>query len=107
MTIGAVATTALSGMQAQNTRLSATANNIANADTIGYSPLSAQFSSAPTGGVQVTVGEDRPALPDEASVDLTAEITDLVSASLSFKANASVFETGADLWDVLATVRKD
>lgn len=63
MTIGAVATTALSGMQAQNTRLSATARNIANADTIGYSHLSAQFSTGSTGGVQTQIRGRRCTFP--------------------------------------------
>lgn len=107
MTIGAVATTALSSMQAQNTRLSATASNIANADTIGYSHLSAQFSTASTGGVQTQIVKGGSVLSHQASSDLSAEMTDMIGASLSMKANAVVFETGADLWEMLATRRTD
>jgi flagellar basal body rod protein FlgC len=32
---------------------------------------------------------------------------DLVSAEIGFRANAAVFETGADLWEVLATIKRD
>ncbi len=31
----------------------------------------------------------------------------MIGASLSMKANAVVFETGADLWEMLATRRTD
>ncbi|MCY1668647.1 flagellar basal body protein [Rhizobium sp. SL86] len=107
MTISAVTTTALSGMQANTVRIATAANNIANADTIGYSPLSAQFSTAPTGGVQAHVTEDTTVPPDSTTIDLAGEMTDLIGASLSFKANAAVFETGADLWEALATIKRD
>jgi hypothetical protein len=29
------------------------------------------------------------------------------SAEIGFRANAAVFETGADLWEVLATIKRD
>ena len=39
--------------------------------------------------------------------DLSTDLMDLVSADIGFRANAAVFETGADLWEVLATVKRD
>ena len=39
--------------------------------------------------------------------DLATDLTDLVSAEIGFRANAAVFETGADLWEVLATIKRD
>ncbi|MBT9370180.1 flagellar basal body protein [Rhizobium sp. CSW-27] len=111
MTLSAVSNTALSGMQAQLKRLSATANNIANADTPGYSRLSTQFSAegagqaanAPVGGVAAHVTQSTTA-PDAAPVQ---DMLALVEAPIAFKANATVFETGADLWQVLGTIRRD
>lgn len=30
-----------------------------------------------------------------------------IDAGIGFRANAAVFETGADLWDLLATIKRD
>lgn len=42
-----------------------------------------------------------------AAGDPALDMLDLVSAEIGFRANAAVFETGADLWDVLATIKRD
>ena len=108
MSISAAMNTALSGMQAQTLRVSTAANNIANAATPGYARLSTQLSSGPNGQVSASVtpvpstGRD-----GDNDVDLAGEMTDLIGASESFKANAAVFETGATIWDVLATIKQD
>jgi hypothetical protein len=39
--------------------------------------------------------------------DPALDMLDIVSAEIGFRANAAVFETGADLWDVLATIKRD
>ena len=39
--------------------------------------------------------------------DPALDMLDLVSADIGFRANAAVFETGADLWEVLATIKRD
>ncbi|WP_137128871.1 flagellar basal body protein [Rhizobium sp. FY34] len=101
--LNAVANTALSGMQAQITRVSATANNIANINSSGYAPLSTQFQTTANGGVTASVeASSTPTQPDPLD-----DMTGLIESELAFKANASVFETGADLWDVLASIKKD
>ena len=41
------------------------------------------------------------------SGDPAMDMLDLVSAGIGFRANAAVFETGADLWEVLATIKRD
>jgi flagellar hook protein FlgE len=38
---------------------------------------------------------------------LASEMLDVITAEQGFAANASVFETGADMWDVLATIVRD
>jgi hypothetical protein len=40
-------------------------------------------------------------------VDLATEMLELTEAELGYKANAAVFEAGADLWDLLATIKRD
>lgn len=78
MSISAVMNTAVYGMRTQTERLSASAQAIANIDTPAAEPA-----------------------------DLAAEMIDMIGAGIAFKANASVFEAGADLWDVLMTVKRD
>lgn len=38
--------------------------------------------------------------------DPAMDVLDLVSAETGFRANAAVFEAGADLWEVLATIKR-
>lgn len=40
-------------------------------------------------------------------MDFATELTDLIETEQSYKANAVVFETGADLWDVLMSIKRD
>lgn len=92
---------ALSGMQAQQTRLSVAANNIANASTPGYRAQRTEMSARPDGGVQATVADT------DGDVDLGSELLETTEASLSYAANAAVFETGADMWQMLMTIVRD
>lgn len=39
--------------------------------------------------------------------DPAMDMLDLVSAETGFRANAAVFETGADLWEVLESIKRD
>lgn len=102
MSLSIAMTNALSGMQAGANRSAATANNVANAMTPGYGRNTSDLSTAPGGGVSVSVSNDQ-----TAQIDLGTELLDLADAELAFKANAAVFETGADMWDVLMTMVKD
>ncbi|MDO1583776.1 flagellar basal body rod protein FlgC [Rhizobium oryzicola] len=108
MSISTAMTTAVSGMQAQTLRVSTAANNIANASHPGYARLSTQLSSGPNGQVSASVTQATTTGRDgDNDVDVAGEMTDLIGASESFKANAAVFETGATIWDVLATIKRD
>lgn len=107
MSISAVMGISLSGMQAQQTRLAASANNIANAITPKYDRLETRFSSTAPGGVAASVapsGEDT--FADGSNVDLASEMMSLVESELGFKANAAVWETGAEIWDVLNSINR-
>jgi flagellar basal-body rod protein FlgC len=93
--------TALSGMLAQTTKVSVAASNVANSSTPGYSRLNASLQTTGSGGVQAAVS------PISTDADPASDLTDLVEAEQSYKANAVVFETGADLWDVLMSIKRD
>jgi len=102
MNIASITGIALSGMNAQTNRLAAVANNIANADTPDYRrQIVTPISTSDYAGVGTTVASGA------GDVDLAAEMLELSEAELSYKANAAVFEAGADLWDVLATIKRD
>lgn len=77
MTITAALNTSLYGMQTQTERLTSAAHNIANASTPGHDS------------------------------NLTGDMLDVLQGKTEFAANASVFETGADMWDMLMTVARD
>lgn len=108
MSLSAVMGISLSGMQAQQTRATATANNIANAMTPRYDRLETDFSSEDAGGVRASVSPSGAATFDAGSnVDLAQEVVSLIESEIGFKANASAFETGADMWDVLLSIKRD
>jgi flagellar basal-body rod protein FlgC len=88
MGLSSVAAIAFSAMQTQSNNLSATADNIANADTTGYRAQ---------GDVQ----------PSGEGVDLAAQMVELTEEELAYRASAAAFETGADLWDILNVVTRD
>jgi flagellar basal-body rod protein FlgC len=108
MSIAAAMNISLSGMQAQQTRLAASANNVANAMTPGYDRLETKFSSSAQGGVTANVSPSGAGTFDDGSnVDLASEMLSVIQSELDFKANASVWETGADMWDVLMSIKRD
>ncbi|HLP71234.1 MAG TPA: flagellar basal body rod protein [Rhizobium sp.] len=80
MGISAIMNIAVSGMNANTRSLTASARNVANVTT---------------------------SLPATSDVDLGQEMLDTVQAEIGFKANAVVWETGADMWDVLASIKRD
>jgi len=107
MSVSAVMGVSLSGMQAQQMRASATANNIANALSPGYGRLEADFSTGISGGVSTGVSPSGVAVSQSiSSVDLAQEALSLIESENGFKANASVWETGADMWDVLMSIKR-
>ena len=79
---------ALSGMNAAQSSLAASAHNIANLDTAGFRRQRVDQSAVPGGGVTTTLAQE-PAAGD-------AEMTDvigLLQAKNSFLANLAVFRT--------------
>lgn len=108
MSISAVMGIALSGMQAQTTRATATANNVANAVTPGYHRGATAFVTMPAGGVTASVSiSGEISLAGASNVDLAQEMLALAEAETAFAANAAVWETGAEVWDVLLGLKRN
>ena len=80
MTISSMMNIALSGMRTEQNRMTTAAQNIA--------------SSGPGAATET-----------DAEMDLAGQM--LMSAETNYKANALVLEAGADLWDVLMTIKRD
>ena len=97
----------LQGMGAQVTRLSVVANNIANSSTPDYQRQVASLASVNnggTGGVEATVRNATTGAQADSSIE---DMTDMIESSQSFALNADVFETGADMWQILSTIKRD
>nr|WP_316652739.1 flagellar basal body protein [uncultured Gellertiella sp.] len=101
MSLSAIMGIAVSGLQAQSTRVAAIANNVANSDTPGYRRLRTDMTAG-NPGVSARVTAD-----GDGDVDPTGEMTGMIEAGESFAANASVFDTGASLWDMLLSMKRD
>jgi flagellar basal-body rod protein FlgC len=102
MSISTVMNISMGGMRAQATRAAAIADNVANVNTPGYVRAETRTETQPPAGVRATVTRANAAWPDRSDVDLAAEILDLTETQIAFKANAVVFDTGADMWEMLS-----
>ena len=89
--LSSVAAMALQGLREQAKNLEAAAGNIAEAESGEYT---AQGAEAPAG-------------PSGENADLANEMLNLTEDELSYRANAAVFEAGADLWELLGVVSRD
>ena len=93
--ISSIIKTAFSGMAAQQARLEAVAQNIANADTPGYQRRVVDMVSGPDGGVRAVMRDG------DGDVDLAMEMTEMIDSKMAYEANVAVMETGMDMWDAL------
>ncbi|APW38842.1 hypothetical protein RD110_17860 [Rhodoferax koreense] len=88
-TISSVSAISMSGMQAAETRLQASAHNIANSATEGFHRQEVVQAAEAGGGVQTQVA--RAPSPGDAPI---ADALDQIAARQDFLANLSVFKTG-------------
>jgi len=79
--------TPLSGMQAAQLSMQASANNIANLATPGYRREVVSSTADPAGGVQAGVSKAGPS-----DGDPTADLVGLLAAKNDFVANVTVFK---------------
>jgi flagellar basal body rod protein FlgC len=79
-----------SGLQAAQTRLEASAHNVANSQTSGFEPLVVQQATQSGGGVSTRVGR----LPAD-NQDMERDMVAQLQAKNALLANLSVFKTHA------------
>jgi flagellar hook protein FlgE len=98
--MNALTSIAQSGLQAAQTRLGASANNVANGQTEGFKRQTVQATAQPQGGVVVTLSR----AATEGS-DLTQDVVDQLSAKQSFAANLAVLKTADQMMGSLLDTR--
>ena len=98
--MNALTSIAQSGLQAAQTRLGASANNVANGQTEGFKRQTVQATAQPQGGVVVTLSR----AATEGS-DLTQDVVDQLSAKQSFAANLAVLKTAGQMMGSLLDTR--
>jgi flagellar basal-body rod protein FlgC len=105
--------TALSGMNAAQSELNATAHNIANAETPGFKAVRVDRVSLSGGGVATRGSVDPAAGPvdgdgrEGSNVDLATESVNLVRAQALYTANAVVVKTADRMLGTLLDVVHD
>ena len=90
--MSSVSSISLSGMNAAQTALSASAFNIANLGTDGFCRQQVEQTSVAPAGVSATLGQA--AVPGNAIV---TDLVDMLQAKNAFLANLAVFKTSAKL----------
>ena len=86
--ISSVSSISLSGMQAAQTPLRASAHNIANSATTGFHREEVVQQADPAGGVDTRI--ERAAVPGD---QMVADAIDQVAAKQAFMANLAVFKS--------------
>jgi flagellar basal body rod protein FlgG len=90
---------AASGIQAANTELNVTANNIANMNTPGFKPSRVDLAAAPSGGVDVVRIE-----PLQKEVDPATEMVKLKQEVLTYDANGLLVNVADRMYGSLLNV---
>ena len=100
MSIGNINNSALSALNAFGTALNVTANNIANMNTNGFKPTSAEMSEDANGGVKVTLSQSQ-----NADVDMAKEMTDLMIEKFGVQANVRSLQTENEILKSLIDIK--
>ncbi len=79
---------ALSGMNAAQTQLNASAHNVANLNTQGFSRQEVTLTQQPEGGVSASVGT-----ASQPGASLETDVVTQLQAKNAFLANLAVFKT--------------
>ncbi len=98
--LNSTASIALSGMQAAQTQLHASAHNVANLATAGFRRQEVQQTQLPGGGVSAEISR-----AETAGQDLAKDVVTQLAAKNAFLANLAVFRTSAKMAGVLLDER--
>jgi flagellar hook protein FlgE len=90
--MASIASIALSGMQAAQAQLEASANNVANLNTSGYRRQATVQRADSAGGVATSTSQD----PQSGNA-LSTDVLGLIQSKDAFMANLAVFRSGDQL----------
>jgi flagellar hook-associated protein FlgK len=93
--------TALSGMYAAQSKLNASAHNIANLGTQGFTRQEVLQSSAAGGGTQVSLRSS----PAGVGNNLEADLIQQLQSALTYQANVSVLKTNNQVMGTLINIK--
>jgi len=96
----ALTSIAQSGLQAAQSRLGASAHNVANGQTQGFKRQMVQAQADAQGGVQVTLGR-----ATAAGADMARDAVEQLSAKQDFAANLAVLKTADQVMGSLLDIR--
>lgn len=84
----------LSGMRAAAVGINATANNVANAQSVDYRAKRVDQTARAEGGVDATSLREspEPTMPEGSNVDLATEATNLITQSRAYEASMKVVQ---------------
>ncbi|OHB24584.1 MAG: hypothetical protein A2X84_05860 [Desulfuromonadaceae bacterium GWC2_58_13] len=103
------------GLKAMETRMSATANNLANVNTDGYKKDRVTLSENQHGGVNATAAkvntpgatvEDQGTTRELSNVDIAEEITDTIPTRAGYSANLKMLQAQDELTGTLLDIKK-
>lgn len=104
MSLVSAMSTALTGMSSADAKLDATANNIANLDTPGYTPTQPDLVSLSDNAGVAVAGYS----PDSnGGPDLPTELVNLKQSATLYKANAQVVRASDQMLGTLLDVMDD
>ncbi|MGO9377405.1 MAG: flagellar basal body rod C-terminal domain-containing protein [Dissulfurispiraceae bacterium] len=89
MTIGNIINSASSAINAFSFGLNVTGNNVANMQTNGFKPSTAEMNEDSNGGVRVTLSQSQ-----NAGVDPAQEMTEMMIEQIGVEANIKAMQTG-------------
>ncbi len=116
MAISGILSAAISGLANASSRVAASADNIVNVNTPGYQAKEVGSSTivtrqtSPTnyspGGVTGTIRTNTaPAIDNGSNVDIATEFINLIQATVAYKANIQVIQTGEELARELVDIK--
>ncbi len=103
------------GMNAMGTRISAAANNVANASTDGFKKDRVTLEAKENGGVSTVVGkvdtpgpviEDRGTTRELSNVDLAEELVSTIPTQGLYTANVRMIQTQDEMTGTLLDIKK-
>jgi len=107
--------TSIQGLKAMETRMAASANNLANVNTDGFKKDRVTLSETTQGGIRAEVAkvdtpgdvvEDRGTTRELSNVDMAEEIAGTIPTKAAYSANLKMIQAQDELTGTLLSIKK-